>query len=117
MAAHARRRGAALAEAVVAAFVLAVGVLATASVVAGASRDVGRARAVDSATELVSERVARWQASPCTVADGERVVGALRERWQVEVVGGLAVLADTVTSAAGLPVPRVGVVAVAGCGP
>jgi len=116
-AAFVERRGVALAEAVVAAFVLAVGVLATVGTVAGASRDVGRARAVDAATELLGERVARWQASPCTATGGERVVGALRERWQVDVAGGLAVLADTVTSAAGLSAPRVGVVAVAGCGP
>lgn len=111
------RRGAALAEALVAAFVLAVGVLATAGTVAGASRDVGRARAVDAATELVSERLVRWQASPCVAAGGERVVGPLRERWRVEIAGGLALLADTVTSAAALPTPRVGVVAIAGCGP
>jgi hypothetical protein len=111
------RRGAALAEAVVAGVLLAVGVLAGVAVVARAAGDVGRARAADAGAELLAERVAAWRASPCVASAGERVVGAVHERWRVVVAGGLAVLADTVTPASGGPGPRAGVVAAAGCGP
>ncbi len=110
-------RGAALVEALVAAVVLAVGVLAVVGAVAGAARDVGRARAAAAAAELLGDRVAAWRAAPCAAGGGERTVGALRERWRVEVADGVAVLADTVTSAAGVGWPRAGVTAVAGCAP
>jgi hypothetical protein len=102
---------------VVAAAVLAVGVLAAAASVAGAARDAGRARAADAAAELLGDRLAAWRAAPCAAAAGDRVVGALRERWRVEVADGLAVLADSVTPARGAGAPRAGVVAVAGCAP
>jgi len=62
------RRGAALAEALVAAAVLAVGALATAGLAAVAARDLGRARAADAALALVRERVAVWQEAPCAAA-------------------------------------------------
>lgn len=94
---------------------LVVGVLALLGVVAGAVRDLGRARAADAAGELLGERAAAWRGAPCVAGAGERTVGALRERWRVDVAGGLAVFADSVTSAHGLVAPRVGVVAVAGC--
>ncbi len=100
-----------------AAVVLAVGVLAVVGAVAGAARDVGRARGAEAAAELLGDRVAAWRAAPCAAGGGERTVGALRERWRVEVAEGVAVLADTVTSAAGLAWPRAGVTAVAGCAP
>lgn len=118
-AAHPRstRRGAALAEAIVAGVVLAVGVLAGVAVVARAAGDVGRARAADVGAELLAERVAAWRAAPCAAGTGERVVGAVQERWRVVVADGLAVLADTVAPASAAPGPRAGVVAAAGCGP
>ncbi len=100
-----------------AAVVLAVGVLAVVGAVAGATRDVARARAAEAAAELLGARVAAWRAAPCEAAAGERQAGAMRERWRVEVAGGVAVLADTVTSAAGAVWPRAGVTAVAWCAP
>jgi hypothetical protein len=105
---------------VVAAAVLAVGVLATAGLAAVATRDLGRARAADAALALVRDRVAAWQEAACAAGGGTHAEGALRERWRVEVADGLAVLADTVTWGAGAgagAVSRVGVVAVAGCAP
>jgi Tfp pilus assembly protein PilV len=105
---------------VVAALVLSVGVLATVGLVAGATRDAGRARSLEGAAEVAAERVARWRGAPCAEAAGERAVGALRERWRVTVAGGAAVLADTVEVPEGAArggTARVGVVALAGCGP
>lgn len=100
-----------------AALVLVVGVLATAGSVAGAVRDARRARAVDAAGELIADRVARWRAAPCAGAAGERTVGAARERWQVRAADGVGVLTDTVAMGTDPVAARVGVVAVAGCGP
>jgi hypothetical protein len=103
---------------VVAAAVLAVGVLATAGLAAVATRDAGHARAADAALVLVRDRVAAWQGAPCAAGAGTHAEGALRERWRVEAADGLAVLADTVTWGAGAgAASRVGVVAVVGCAP
>jgi Tfp pilus assembly protein PilV len=113
----AARCGSALAEAVVAALVLVVGVLATAGAVAGSARDARRARVVEAGAAVLAERVSRWRAAPCAAGAGERVGPGWRERWQVSTARGLGVLADTVEAAGGVGEPRVGVVAVAGCGP
>jgi hypothetical protein len=102
---------------VVAAAVLTVGVLGVAGALAGGTRDVTRGRTTTAAAELVAERVVAWRGAPCTAGAGERVAGAWRERWHVAVADGLAVLADTVVPAQGMPSPRVGAVAVAGCAP
>ena len=111
------RRGSALAEAVVAAFVLVVGVLATVGMVAGSARDARRARVVEAAAGVLAERVGRWRGAPCVPGVGEQVTAEWRERWQVRAADGVGVLADTVVATGGALEPRVGVVAVAGCGP
>lgn len=101
----------------VAAFVLVVGVLATAGAVAGSARDARRARAVEGAAEVLAARVTTWRAAPCAEAAGEQATPGWRERWQVRAAGGLGVLTDTVVATGGALEPRVGVVAVARCGP
>lgn len=115
--AAAARRGAALVEALIAALVLVVGVLATVGMVAGSARDARRARRVEDGAAMLAERVARWRAAPCVTGAGEQVTVGWRERWQVRAAGGLGVLADTVVATGGLAEPRMGVVAVAGCAP
>lgn len=102
--------------------VLVVGVLATAGSVAASVREARRARAVDAAAEQLAARVARWRRAPCAADAGDRTLGAGpwgvgREWWAVRAGGGVGVLADTVRLGAGSIAPRVGVVAVAGCGP
>ena len=105
-----------------AALVLVVGVLATAGSMAASVREAQRARAADAAAELLAARVVAWRRAPCVAESGERVLGAGpwgagREWWTVRVAGGVGVLADTVRAGARPLAPRVGVVAVAGCGP
>ena len=109
-------RGAVLAEVVVAATVLTVGVLGAAGVLAVAARDARRARTRLAGVALLDARIERWRAAPCTPAAGEQRTGALLERWRGTRAGTLATLADTVTLDA-TGAQRVGVVAVAWCAP
>lgn len=109
-------RGTVLAEVVVAATVLTVGVLGTAGVLAVAARDARRARARHAGVALLTARIERWRAAPCTPALGEQQTGALLERWRGTRAGALATLADTVALDA-TSAQRVGVVAVAWCAP
>lgn len=118
------RRGLAVVEVLVAATVLTVGVLGAAGVLATAARDATRARARHTAVALLTARVERWRATPCSPAGasrGELRAGPLVERWRATDNGTLATLADTVTfeasSPRGAPPQRTGVLAVTWCAP
>ncbi|HEY0779975.1 MAG TPA: hypothetical protein VGD56_18565 [Gemmatirosa sp.] len=114
--AHRPPRGIVLAEVVVAAAVLTVGVLSAVGVLAVAARDGRRAHAGDAAVALLAARAERWRGAPCATGVGVERTGALVERWRVDRGGALATLADTVT-ADGDGAQCVGVVAVAWCAP
>ena len=90
-------RGIVLAEVVVAATVLTIGVLAALGVLATATRDARRARARLAGVALLAARMERWRAAPCTPASGEQRAGTLVERWSTTRSGSLATLTDTVT--------------------
>ncbi len=109
-------QGTVLAEVVVAATVLTVGVLGAVGVLATAARDARRARIRHVAIALLAARTERWRTGPCTAGAGQQRTGALVERWRATSAGTLATLADTVTPD-GDPARRVGVVAVAACAP
>ncbi|GJG85368.1 hypothetical protein tb265_05490 [Gemmatimonadetes bacterium T265] len=111
-----RRRGTVLAEVVVAATVLTVGVLGAAGLLASAARDARRARARHAGVMLLAARVERWRASPCTPAAGTQPAGPLVEQWRATRAGAAATLADTVLLDAN-GTQRVGIVAVAWCAP
>lgn len=108
---HGPPRGTVLAEVVVAATVLTVGVLAAAGVLATATRDARRARARLAGVALLAARTERWRAAPCTPGSGEQRTGLLVERWRTTRTGALATLVDTVTLDAAES-QRVGVVGV-----
>lgn len=108
--------GTVLAEVVIAATVLTIGVLSAAGVLAVAARDARRARARHAGVALLTARTERWRTNACTPESGEQRTGPLLERWRSTRAGTLATLADTVTlDAAGAQ--AVGVVAVAWCAP
>lgn len=114
------RRGVVLAELVVAATLLTVGVLGATTVLATATRDARRARIRHAATALLTARIERWRTTPCSPATGQELTGALLERWRITTLtypaGALGVLADTVILDA-RGAERAGVVAVAWCTP
>ena len=114
-------RGAGLAEVIVAAAVLTIGVLGAVGVLAAAARDGRRARTRHAAVALLAARTERWRATPCATAAttaGEQRTGTLVERWRVTRAGTLATLTDTAVvdgNVAPGSAGRVGVVAVAWC--
>ena len=101
------RRGSAIAESLVAAVVLSVGVLATAGAIGGAVRQEGAGALRRRAGALLAERAERVRSAPCAADGGARTVDGLVERWRADLSDGTLVLRDSVL----LPGPRRGAVA------
>jgi Tfp pilus assembly protein PilV len=112
-----RRHGRALVELLVAALLLTLAGTGAAGALTAAERAARRARETAAAEALVAARLDAWTPGSCAPAAGERVVGALRERWQVTVAGGLATLATDVEPAHGEHGARATGVALGRCAP
>ena len=89
------RRGTSLVEVMVALTLVAVALLALAAATAALARHRRDARRAALAAQVAAERAARTAAC-LDDADGERAVGALRERWVVTRAHGVRTVRTTV---------------------